>query len=155
MTPRFFFCVCTHAPDTLRWWRHFHTWIRVLPVGDVDGAVDQCFHKSCSSPASFVNTVLQTAAEGEGGAVRQLWGSRDNPKGAAWGGAGAAGEQVPAPGPDVRQPNVASHHLGVQMLPVFCVRLKSFYQREWDKVHQIYQEEADRCCMMMEDQVRT
>lgn len=47
----------------------------------------------------------------------------------------------------------------VQMSPVFfffvCVRLKSFYQREWDKVHQIYQEEADKCCMMMEEQVRT
>lgn len=38
---------------------------------------------------------------------------------------------------------------------VFCVRLKSFYQREWDKVHQIYQEEADKCCMLMEEQVRT
>lgn len=43
----------------------------------------------------------------------------------------------------------------VEMSPVFCVRLKSFYQREWDKVHQIYQEEADKCCMMMEEQVRT
>lgn len=43
----------------------------------------------------------------------------------------------------------------VQMSPLFCVRLKSFYQREWDKVHQIYQEEADKCCMMMEEQVRT
>ncbi|XP_056892908.1 microtubule-associated tumor suppressor 1 homolog A-like isoform X1 [Takifugu flavidus] len=32
-------------------------------------------------------------------------------------------------------------------------RLKSFYQREWDKVHQIYQEEADKCCMLMEEQV--
>lgn len=41
------------------------------------------------------------------------------------------------------------------MAPVLCVRLKSFYQREWDKVHQIYQEEADKCCMLMEEQVRT
>lgn len=43
----------------------------------------------------------------------------------------------------------------LQISPVFCVRLKSFYQREWDKVHQMYQEEADKCCMMMEEQVRT
>lgn len=41
------------------------------------------------------------------------------------------------------------------MAPIFCVRLKNFYQREWDKVHQIYQEEADKCCMLMEEQVRT
>lgn len=46
-------------------------------------------------------------------------------------------------GPDVLMPSV------------FCARLKSFYQREWDKVHQIYQEEADKCCMLMEEQVRT
>lgn len=43
----------------------------------------------------------------------------------------------------------------LQISPVFCVRLKSFYQREWDKVHQMYQEEADKCCMMMDEQVRT
>lgn len=41
------------------------------------------------------------------------------------------------------------------MSPPFCVRLKSFYQKEWDKVHQIYQEEADKCCMLMEEQVGT
>ncbi|CAG13437.1 unnamed protein product, partial [Tetraodon nigroviridis] len=41
----------------------------------------------------------------------------------------------------------------VQPSPLLCVRLKSFYQREWDKVHQIYQEEADKCCTMMEEQV--
>ncbi|XP_013890044.1 microtubule-associated tumor suppressor 1 homolog A [Austrofundulus limnaeus] len=32
-------------------------------------------------------------------------------------------------------------------------RLKSFYQTEWDKVHQVYQEEADRCRLFMEQQV--
>lgn len=32
-------------------------------------------------------------------------------------------------------------------------RLRSFYQTEWDKVHQVYQEEADRCRMLMEQQV--
>ncbi|XP_062420553.1 microtubule-associated tumor suppressor 1 homolog A [Pungitius pungitius] len=32
-------------------------------------------------------------------------------------------------------------------------RLKSFYQAEWDKVHQTYQEEADKCCMLLERQV--
>lgn len=35
-----------------------------------------------------------------------------------------------------------------------CVRLRSFYQTEWDKVHQTYQEEADKCRMLMEQQVR-
>uniref|UniRef100_A0A3P8VSI7 Microtubule associated tumor suppressor 1b n=1 Tax=Cynoglossus semilaevis TaxID=244447 RepID=A0A3P8VSI7_CYNSE len=33
-------------------------------------------------------------------------------------------------------------------------RLKSFYQTEWDKVHQTYQEEADKCRLLMEQQVR-
>ncbi|XP_034395106.1 microtubule-associated tumor suppressor 1 homolog A-like isoform X2 [Cyclopterus lumpus] len=32
-------------------------------------------------------------------------------------------------------------------------RLMSFYQTEWDKVHQTYQEEADKCRMLMELQV--
>lgn len=32
-------------------------------------------------------------------------------------------------------------------------RLRSFYQTEWDKVHQTYQEEADRYRMLMEQQV--
>ncbi|XP_032418699.1 microtubule-associated tumor suppressor 1 homolog isoform X1 [Xiphophorus hellerii] len=32
-------------------------------------------------------------------------------------------------------------------------RLKSFYQAEWDKVHQLYQEEADKCRLLMEQQV--
>ncbi|XP_031168946.1 microtubule-associated tumor suppressor 1 homolog isoform X2 [Sander lucioperca] len=32
-------------------------------------------------------------------------------------------------------------------------RLRSFYQTEWDKVHQTYQEEADKCRMLMEQQV--
>lgn len=32
-------------------------------------------------------------------------------------------------------------------------RLKSFYQTEWDKVHQLYQEEADKCRLLMEQQV--
>ncbi|XP_037546388.1 nascent polypeptide-associated complex subunit alpha, muscle-specific form [Nematolebias whitei] len=32
-------------------------------------------------------------------------------------------------------------------------RLRSFYQTEWDKVHQVYQEEADRCRLLMEQQV--
>ncbi|XP_024914248.1 microtubule-associated tumor suppressor 1 homolog A-like [Cynoglossus semilaevis] len=32
-------------------------------------------------------------------------------------------------------------------------RLKSFYQTEWDKVHQTYQEEADKCRLLMEQQV--
>ncbi|XP_034045184.1 mucin-5AC-like isoform X2 [Thalassophryne amazonica] len=32
-------------------------------------------------------------------------------------------------------------------------RLQSFYQTEWDKVHQTYQEEADKCRMLMEQQV--
>lgn len=36
-----------------------------------------------------------------------------------------------------------------------CCRLKSFYQAEWDKVHQLYQEEADKCRLLMEQQVRT
>uniref|UniRef100_A0A087XQB3 Microtubule-associated tumor suppressor 1 homolog n=1 Tax=Poecilia formosa TaxID=48698 RepID=A0A087XQB3_POEFO len=31
--------------------------------------------------------------------------------------------------------------------------LKSFYQAEWDKVHQLYQEEADKCRLLMEQQV--
>lgn len=35
-----------------------------------------------------------------------------------------------------------------------CVRLRCFYQTEWDKVHQKYQEEADKCRMLMEQQVR-
>ncbi|XP_068448099.1 microtubule-associated tumor suppressor 1 homolog isoform X2 [Clinocottus analis] len=32
-------------------------------------------------------------------------------------------------------------------------RLSSFYQTEWDKVHQTYQEEADKCRMLMKQQV--
>lgn len=32
-------------------------------------------------------------------------------------------------------------------------RLKAFYQAEWDKVHQAYQEEADKCRALMEQQV--
>ncbi|XP_071388858.1 microtubule-associated tumor suppressor 1 homolog A-like [Centroberyx affinis] len=32
-------------------------------------------------------------------------------------------------------------------------RLRSFYQTEWDKVHQTYQEEADKCRTLMEQQV--
>ncbi|XP_043968915.1 microtubule-associated tumor suppressor 1 homolog isoform X5 [Gambusia affinis] len=32
-------------------------------------------------------------------------------------------------------------------------RLKSFYQAEWDKVHQLYQEEADKYRLLMEQQV--
>lgn len=32
-------------------------------------------------------------------------------------------------------------------------RLRSFYQTEWDKVHHTYQEEADRCRKLMEQQV--
>ncbi|XP_026214612.1 microtubule-associated tumor suppressor 1 homolog isoform X2 [Anabas testudineus] len=32
-------------------------------------------------------------------------------------------------------------------------RLRCFYQTEWDKVHQKYQEEADKCRMLMEQQV--
>lgn len=32
-------------------------------------------------------------------------------------------------------------------------RLKVFYQAEWDKVHQAYQEEADKCRALMEQQV--
>uniref|UniRef100_A0AAX7V453 Microtubule associated tumor suppressor 1b n=1 Tax=Astatotilapia calliptera TaxID=8154 RepID=A0AAX7V453_ASTCA len=32
-------------------------------------------------------------------------------------------------------------------------RLTSFYQTEWDKVHQTYQEEADKCRVLMEKQV--
>ncbi|XP_069569980.1 microtubule-associated tumor suppressor 1 homolog isoform X1 [Brachyistius frenatus] len=32
-------------------------------------------------------------------------------------------------------------------------RLRSFYQTEWDKVHQTYQEEADKCRVLMEQQV--
>ncbi|XP_077427547.1 uncharacterized protein LOC144055453 [Vanacampus margaritifer] len=32
-------------------------------------------------------------------------------------------------------------------------RLRSFYQTEWDKVHQTYQEEADKCRILMEQQV--
>ncbi|KAM6941680.1 microtubule-associated tumor suppressor 1 homolog A isoform 2-T2 [Lycodopsis pacificus] len=32
-------------------------------------------------------------------------------------------------------------------------RLRSFYQTEWDKVHQTYQEEANKCRMLMEQQV--
>lgn len=35
-----------------------------------------------------------------------------------------------------------------------CVRLRSFYQTEWDKVHQTYQDEADKYRMLMEQQVR-
>lgn len=37
---------------------------------------------------------------------------------------------------------------------ILCLRLRSFYQTEWDKVHQTYQEEADKCRMLMEQQVR-
>lgn len=44
----------------------------VLLVAYVHGAVDQYFHKSSSPPFSYGNTVLQTAAEGEGGDVRQF-----------------------------------------------------------------------------------
>lgn len=33
-------------------------------------------------------------------------------------------------------------------------RLRNFYQTEWDKVHQTYQEEADKYRMLMEQQVR-
>ncbi|XP_054460390.1 microtubule-associated tumor suppressor 1 homolog isoform X4 [Anoplopoma fimbria] len=32
-------------------------------------------------------------------------------------------------------------------------RLRSFYQTEWDKVHQTYQEEADKCRIFMEQQM--
>ncbi|XP_041727996.2 microtubule-associated tumor suppressor 1 homolog isoform X2 [Coregonus clupeaformis] len=32
-------------------------------------------------------------------------------------------------------------------------RLKAFYQAEWDKVHQAYQEEADKCRALMEQQL--
>ncbi|XP_035030369.1 microtubule-associated tumor suppressor 1 homolog isoform X2 [Hippoglossus stenolepis] len=32
-------------------------------------------------------------------------------------------------------------------------RLRSFYQTEWDNVHQTYQEEADKCRMLMKQQV--
>lgn len=56
--------------------------------------------------------------------------------------------------PQVQKPG-ATRGPDVLMSSVFCVRLKSFYQREWDKVHQIYQEEADKCCMLMEEQVST
>lgn len=34
------------------------------------------------------------------------------------------------------------------------LRLKSFYQTEWDKVHQTYQEEADKFGMLKDQQVR-
>lgn len=33
-------------------------------------------------------------------------------------------------------------------------RLKTFYAAEWEKVHQAYQEEADKCKTQMELQVR-
>lgn len=33
-------------------------------------------------------------------------------------------------------------------------RLKTFYSTEWEKVHQAYQEEADKCKAQMEQQVR-
>lgn len=32
-------------------------------------------------------------------------------------------------------------------------RLKTFYSTEWEKVHQTYQEEADKCKAQMEQQV--
>ena len=32
-------------------------------------------------------------------------------------------------------------------------RLQAFYQAEWDKVHRTYQEEADKCRTLMEQQV--
>lgn len=32
-------------------------------------------------------------------------------------------------------------------------RLQAFYQAEWDKVHQSYQEEADKCKFLMQQQV--
>lgn len=32
-------------------------------------------------------------------------------------------------------------------------RLQAFYQAEWDKVHLTYQEEADKCKTLMEQQV--
>ena len=32
-------------------------------------------------------------------------------------------------------------------------RLRVFYQAEWDKIHLTYQEEADRCKALMEQQV--
>lgn len=32
-------------------------------------------------------------------------------------------------------------------------RLQAFYQAEWDKVHVTYQEEADKCKTLMEEQV--
>lgn len=32
-------------------------------------------------------------------------------------------------------------------------RLQAFYQAEWDKVHQSYQEEADKCKGLMQQQV--
>lgn len=34
-------------------------------------------------------------------------------------------------------------------------RLQAFYQAEWDKVHLTYQEEADKCKTVMEQQVYT
>ena len=61
--------------------------------------MDEYLHKCCS-PFSCINTVLQTAPGGEGGDVRQFRGSHGVPKGAAWGGAGAAGEQVLASEPE-------------------------------------------------------
>ena len=33
------------------------------------------------------------------------------------------------------------------------VRLQAFYQAEWDKVHLTYQQEADKCRTLMEQQV--
>lgn len=33
-------------------------------------------------------------------------------------------------------------------------KLRTFYAAEWDKVHQVYQEEADKCKAQMEEQVR-
>ncbi|GAA6072135.1 microtubule-associated tumor suppressor 1 homolog, partial [Tachysurus ichikawai] len=32
-------------------------------------------------------------------------------------------------------------------------RLRDFYSAEWDKAHQVYQEEADRCTVLMRQQV--
>lgn len=32
-------------------------------------------------------------------------------------------------------------------------RLQAFYQAEWDKIHLTYQEEADKCKSLMQQQV--
>lgn len=98
--------------------------------------------------------MLRASAEGEAGGAHWLRAGAEEAAGAAPGGAGTAGGKV---GPALSSRSGAFSSCAPFALTLFdaplCDRLTSFYQTEWDKVHQTYQEEADKCRVLMEKQV--